>query len=30
MATPAARYEWTYKLSACACALFLLFDLFTL
>jgi hypothetical protein len=30
MATPATRTEWTYKISACACALFLLFDLLTL
>jgi hypothetical protein len=30
MAAPANRHEWTYKLSACACALFLLFDLLTL
>jgi hypothetical protein len=30
MATLATRAEWTYKISACACALFLLFDLLTL
>ncbi len=29
MASPATRYEWTYKVGACACALFLLFALLT-